>query len=296
MFNLKSKSMRKLSLGLLTLAMAAVVFTSCKKDENAAPVVSFTNIADSISTIEVTADSYDLTVQVTSEAGLKEVKISETKNGTTTDKETISTFENNADFTKVYKVSGIPTSGMDVTISATDKDDQNTTRKISLKKKETTPTPTALTVVTFKAVNQSKNTDNLVGAGGHPDFGSYVDLDGGKIYLSADAKGATYKSTIDVIFDQSSFFNNDATSTAPGFAAGTGTNLKVVTGVDYATANSASLTGLSVTSSDKEAVVATGTVIYFETATNKGLLKVNNLTVVTGDKNTVSIEAKIMAK
>jgi hypothetical protein len=267
--------MRKLSLGLLTLAMAAVVFTSCKKDENAAPVVSFTNIADSISTIEVTADSYDLTVQVTSEAGLKEVKISETKNGTTTDKETISTFENNADFTKVYKVSGIPTSGMDVTISATDKDDQNTTRKISLKKKETTPVGGDINNFTGLVMGSSDNSN-----------GSYLDAEEGKVY-KAGALTADIKPLIDLVYETDKLYNTSNLTSATGAKFGETT----ITAAEFDAATT-DIKFSALTADLSDIAVANGKIVFFTTkGGKKGLLKITAYTA--GKAGQITVDEKI---
>lgn len=282
MFNLKSKSMRKLSLGLLTLAMAAVVFTSCKKDENAAPVIALTNIAETVSDTTVDKDNYDLTIVITSDAGLKSVKIAETVGGTSSDKLTITEFTDNSNFTKVYSVTGLTKDGKKVTITAIDKDDQTTSREITIKKKDT--------IVPLKTVTFAKS----IGAGGNKTLGSYVDLEAGDVYGYTEVNtDAVKKAAVDAVFNLSSLFNK-----GNGLdAAGTGTKFgtTTLTSTTYASASASSLTAL--TASLDEITVEKDKIIYFVTkAGKKGLIWIKSLTAesaANANDASITIEVKL---
>lgn len=274
MFNLNQKSMKKLTFIILAVAAMAAVSTSCKKDTKASPVIAFSNIADSASSYVAAGDNYDLTINITSEAGLKKVVVSENKNGTKTDKLTVEKFDDNAAYTKVYTVTGIGT-GITVIISATDKDDQNTTREILITK----PVAAALTTVTFS---------KTIGAYGSATLGSYIDLDGGGVYLKSELTGNLGK--IDAVFNLSTLMNTGDGVTSTGTTFGT-TTLNATT---FASANVDALTGLS--ADQNTIVIEQGDVVYFENATKKGLILIKTYTVVATNKDEITIEVKLTSK
>jgi hypothetical protein len=282
--------MKKLTFLAVALVAVAMLFTSCKKDENNSASVSLSAGAGLVTgnTTVTAGAAFKIKWSATSSStDMKFVSI-------TRDDVAIANWNDkpiDSDFSNTYidsaTLTAPPSGGPFVyAVVVMDKD------KNELARTEFTITLAApLTEVTFTAHGDVANPGNVVGAGSS-DYGSYVDLDGGVIYKFTDATGS-FQSVIDVIFDQSSLSNNDGTS---GHFTGTGTNLKVVT-LTYAEAtSSAALAGISVTSSDKTAAVSTGTVVYFETASHKGLMHIISLTTVAGNKNTITIEAKMMPK
>lgn len=286
--------MKKLTFYLLLLAATAVFFTSCNKDETNDAAISLAGDEGYTATDATVTAGATFKVKWTATCSTTNMAfVSITKDGTALaawDKVEIPSASKSTYIAEATIEVPLNTGAYTYAIVIYDKDNVELASKSIVITVETAPI--ALTTVTFSAVNDAENPGNAVGAG-QSARGSYVDLDGGKIYKFTEATSETYKSTIDVIFDQSAFSDNDGAS---GHFTGTGTNLKVVT-VAYADAtSSAALTGLSVTTSDKTATVAEGTVIYFETATNKGLLHVITLTPGDNNSNVVTIEAKIMAK
>ena len=192
--------MKKLS--FIALAFAALAFTSCKKTENAAPVITLTNIT---SPVTATSATYSIPYVITSEAGLSKVVISEKRGTTTTPKQTISSFSDNAKYTDTYSVVDI-TADVTVTFAATDKDDQTTTTELIIK----APSIAGGAINTLAA--------RTIGTGG---VNSYFDVEANQDYNFGTAKVEPVKSAIDFIYDSNALYNS-TTAVGSLWASGTG--------------------------------------------------------------------------
>ena len=145
-------------------------------------------------------------------------------------------------------------------------------------------TAAALTTVTFGKV---------IGAGGNAALGSYVDLDGGNVYLSSELTTTT-KPTVDAVFNLTKLYDNGT-----GLTGVTGTLFGTTTlnATTYGTATVATLSGL--TAANHDITITQGSVVYFESATKKGLISIVTLTpetVAAKNDATITIEVKLTSK
>ncbi len=271
--------MKKLTIIAIALVAIATSFISCKKDSTTSPVITFANIADSATSLTVTGSSYGLTFTVTSDAGLSKVVISETRGGTTSTTQTITSFDNNNSYTQLYNVTNISTS-VTVIISATDKNDLNTSRQLVITKQGNAAGP----INTYTAV--------LLGSNNNTSAGSYLATSTGTVYHAADKQ--TQSSVIDIIYGTTTdnvdeFFSPDLAIS--GITGGNATTF-ATSSINFDNVTDDALLQ-SITASNKElSGFSVGSVIQFVTqAGKKGIFKVTAYT--SGDSGSVTINVKV---
>jgi hypothetical protein len=266
--------MKKVKFLVLGIAAMAAVFTSCsKEDDTTNPTLQL--VTPSSSAVEVVADStVSITVNVADETELASIKTY--KNGSSLSEFNVTTFTDPK--SKVYNVSVQIDAACTIKIEATDKAGNINNVEITFTIKAATP----LTVVTVTADDAN---GAFIGAGGSS-FGSYVDIDGGKIYHTANV--AANAAAIDAVFNTTSLYDNGT-----GF---TSTNCKFKkTTLDFTTATVESLVGL--TADLTEIALVQGDVIYFKTgAAKEGLVLIKTLTAATGANNDAKITIEVKVK
>jgi hypothetical protein len=292
--------MKKLQIVLgLGIISAMFLFNACEEETtNSYPVISYDDASPV--TLEPGEDSYSVTGDIVAEAGLESVTVTKTTaTGGTVPVATIDDFES-GEVTQVddstynfrFELSDI-TEETTLEITAVDKDAQEASKSIVIQVTAGNP------ISSFTAV--------LMGGQGNNSVGSFLDADGGDVYLQAAAESNA--ALIDVVYYYGS--SNLATLTAPDDAtvnggAGNlslcadftvkndtrfGTSSISATAFD-AIENDAEISAITGLSASKMTDLAVNDVIEFITAEGKkGLIKVANMT--TGSDGTITIDVKI---
>jgi len=278
------------------LAVGAIMFASCGKDDPTGPTVSVTPVnADAIVNVETDLD-FDYTIS--SNAKIQELTV--TPNDGSIASQTVTTF--NGDFsatgTVTLTVPGTFSVGntIKVVFKATDDDGDEYAAE------------TEVTITVIEDPNSGNPittySAKLMGAQSNATDGSFMDAETGTVYLSAAA--ATNQSLVDLVYYYGS--TNYATLCAPSdptVGGGTG-NLSLC--ASWTTLNATTLSTTTITSAEFDAMtddagflsstgskvtsLAVGDVIAFETADGKsGLIKVSALT--TGSTGDITIDVKI---
>lgn len=160
--------MKKLT--FIALALAAVAFVSCTKDDTESPVINISNDVDT-ATLASGVTSYTITGTVTDNEELKSVKAILTIGTAETTALNVTEFTDKKSYTMNFTVSGI-TANASVKITAVDAKDNEASKTVVIL---IGSTAAALTTVTFT----DEDGASIIGAG-NSSYGSYVDLDGGK--------------------------------------------------------------------------------------------------------------------
>lgn len=275
--------MKKVTFIALAFAAVAALFTSCKSEDKAAPEVSFTvgagltiNAAgDSIiKTAAITEDSATITFNYAVSA---EAEIATLKAGVKgTSMSPIEAAAGEVAYNGAVTIEvAAGTTVFEVTV--TDKDDVSLTKEVKI----IVTKEASLSTVTFT----DENGASIIGAG-ESSYGSYIDLDGGKIYHMGSVPDN--QAAIDAVFNLTSLYDQGTGFTSTNCKFGTTT----IDANGFNAATESALTGL--TADKTEITVSEGAVIYFKTGAGKeGLILIKTLTVEAGNKNKITIEVKL---
>jgi len=291
--------MKKVSILFTAIAFMAVgVFTSCEEEGSMAPIITF----DDASYTAGAGGAITITGEIESEAGLDEVRVFEVNDaGDETQLEVVTSFnglpitEGADGLTYAFRFDlNVSDGTVQVKMRATDKDDQETSKTVSV------TGASAGAISSFTAV--------LMGAQDNASTGSALDASAGDVYTLANANSNS--ALIDMIYYYGA--TNTATLAAPDDATvnGGSGNLTLATGYttknptrfnaspgvtasefDAATDDS-EIAGLSGLSASIITSLSQNDVIGFETADGKlGLIKVTAITA--GATGSMTITVKI---
>lgn len=278
---------------LLFIAFAGVAsfaFNSCSDDTiGTGPVITFLNNQTEV-TLSAGQTSYTVAGNVTSDAGLKEVKFFKViGDNDTQDGQAITSFADKNNYPFQHEVTGI-TQDMKLKVQATDKDDitnsSSFTIKISLP---------AIQIWTGKTIGAQESTTGSF----------FASLDGTVMTLS---QATSNQAKVDFAYYYGDV--NLATLAAPDDATlngGTGNftwcqswttknqtrfDLTTLTATEFDAASAATINALADPSSSKVTSLAQGKVIAFKTASGKkGLIKVTAIT--TGKNGSITLDVKV---
>jgi hypothetical protein len=174
--------MKKLMLFGLGVVASLSVLTSCKKDELAAPTVSFQNAKTSYEATSVTDTVFETTITVDAPAKIETIKIYKvTESGKSTEKLISSNFTSSTQHIFQYKFRAGK-----YEIEATDNENQTTSAFFTF----TAFTPQAGEIVSYSTKIMGAQFNNAVG--------SFLSTSNGTIYSKTDAK--TNSSLIDFVY------------------------------------------------------------------------------------------------
>jgi hypothetical protein len=282
--------MKRLNLFLVGLAALTMtmVFTSCEEESTSAPSVNFTNGVN-----EATTDKspYTITGTITSEVGLKTVRLLKVTTDGEDQIELIEKFDDKNSYAFQFDVT--VSEDMTVKVEATDKDNQVTSRNFVI-----TYTGGAAGISEFSAV--------LMGAQNNTTNGSTASLETGTVYKISGDEAKTNSDKVDIVYY---YGTKEAALYAPSQ-----TDIQAVSAFQistWATKNATKLGISTLTSAEFDAIssvsgitsagsstldvvpnLKANDVISFETASGKkGVFKVSS--IVTGDKGSISISVKV---
>lgn len=186
----------KILRSLVLVALVAVAFTSCKKDETTlpAPVISFSN---GINTANINAgDDYEINGNIVSEEGLSEVKYFKvTTTGETQVGQAVTSFTNANSYDFKLNVTDVAEQTV-IKVMATDKKNQTSALNFTIK-------INGNTITSYNNIVLGAQTNATIGS-------SFASFDG-TVYNLTDAKANSSK--VDVIFFYGA--TNLATLSAP---------------------------------------------------------------------------------
>jgi hypothetical protein len=265
--------MKRLNLFLVGLAALTMtmVFTSCEEESTSAPSVNFTN-----GKTEATTDKspYTITGTITSEVGLKTVRLLKVTSAGEDQIELIEKFDDKNSYAFQFDVT--VSEDMTVKVEATDKDNQKTSRNF---------------VITYSGGALTSAGSKQLGAGGNQSLGSYYSVADNAVYKSADLD--TKADKIDFVFDadgsKGSIFSPSLSSNTKVNSTGRVSYFEKST-IDFDAATVANVDGVDPSKTSVDIVV--GDVVVYKTHDSaKGIFKVTELD--TKDDGTVTISIKV---
>jgi hypothetical protein len=294
--------MRKINFLLVSLlVVASGFFASCSKDEDTdGPVISFSNDLTS-ATLQSGVTEYEINGNITSIAGLDEVKFFQvTSAGEDQIGSAVTSFTDKNDYDFKFKVTNVVEETV-IKISATDKNNVSNSRNFTIKVASTT-IPTGDKLISYTGTMAAQLGANL------SSFGSAYSTSTGAVYLKSAAKAN--QSKVDFIYFYSTTASVGAEIISPKYAETNYTDY--VTG--WTTKNDTKFKATNVTATEFDNIVntdetlvvssassvtdqrivdlAVGDVFAFVTgAGKKGLAKVKALTATTS--GSITIEVKV---
>ncbi len=287
----------KILKSLVLVALVAVAFTSCKKDETTlpAPVISFAN---GINTANVNAgDDHEINGNIVSEEGLSEVKYFKvTTTGETQIGQAVTSFTNANAYDFKVNIQDV-TEETGIKVMATDKKNQTSALNFTIK-------VNGASISSYNNITLGAQTNATIGS-------SFASLNG-LVYNLTDAK--TNSDKIDVVFFYGT--TNLATLSAPSnstlldqvfttaskpstWTVQNGTKLEKRNALDFTTITTGTqIPSVETTGTSHVSSIAVGDVILFRTAAtsafpNKnGVLKVIALSGTSGT-STITFNVKI---
>jgi hypothetical protein len=284
--------MKKLNVFVLaTLVAAGSVFTGCTEEEtNPAPQITFANNVTEV-TLAAGETSYQINADITTEVGLKDVKLFKvTAGGEDQIGTAITSFDDRNNYALRASVSNITTETV-VKVQATDRDNQSSSRNFTIK-------------VTGGPVGELQTwSGKILGAQKSTTGSSFASSDGSVYNLAGAASnsakidfvyfyGATNKATLAapadadaaavyaIIGRPAEWPTRNATKIAKGSAA------------DYDNATVASLTALSIAGTKANDLKVNDVVVFETVAGKKGVLKVTGIST-NADTGNLTFTAKM---
>jgi hypothetical protein len=273
--------MKRLNFFLVGIAALGMAFFSSCGDTttNAVPVITF----DNASPVAAVGGEVTLNGEIVAEAKLDEVKIfvvvgsDETQFGSAITSFSSTEINTDDDLNYVFhlNVTGL-TEDCKIKIEATDKDNQTATKSIDV------------TVGGALTDNGSKE----LGASGS-DLGSYYSVSTNTVYTSSAVTGN--ENVVDFVYNSdgstATFKSPKNSSKASVAATGRTTLYEKANTIDFATATSTDIDGVTPTNENVDVVL--NDVIVFKTNDNlNGIFKVTSLTVATDGTVTIGIKVK----
>jgi hypothetical protein len=257
MFNQNKDCMKRISFILMSLALAVSgVFTSCtKEDDPDGPIIAFSN-NQTETTLAKGVTSWEINANITSLAGLEEVKVFQVTSGGEDQIGTaITDFPDKNDYDLKVNISGIMEQTT-IKVSVTDKNNVTNSKNFVIKVTANDPIP-----ATDKLVFYTGSLAAQLGAQ-TSDFGSSYATSTGSVYKSAAAK--TNAGKVDFIYYYSATASIAAEIISPKYAADNG---GVVSANTWTVKNETQFKKVDVTATQFNAIVATDEALVTSKAT-----------------------------